>query len=60
MLLIGLTITYTHLGEYILATFRENTQTLIKLTFYISGTILSFLGILFYLNIAKKAYEKLS
>ena len=48
MLLIGLGTTFTILGDYISTFFNEPTPALIQLMFYVSGSILVALGVLFY------------
>jgi len=48
MLLIGLGTTFTILGDYISTFFKEPTPALIQLMFYVSGSILLALGVLFY------------
>jgi len=46
MLLIGLATSYTIFGEYIYTYFKEPATSFIQLMFYISGTVLSVLGVL--------------
>ena len=48
MLFLGLSTSYTYLGTYITSFFGELTLSLIQIMFYISGTVLSILGITIY------------
>ncbi|MFX0067364.1 MAG: hypothetical protein ACFFC7_35025 [Candidatus Hermodarchaeota archaeon] len=48
MLMIGVTVSTTYLGVYTKEFFGEVTLTLIQLMFYVSGAVLSVLGILVY------------
>jgi len=50
MLIIGLATSYTYLGVYTCNFFGEITTTFIQLMFYVSGAVLSGLGVLFYVR----------
>ena len=56
MLLIGLATSYTSLGRYLTSFFGDPTRFLVELMFYLSGAVLSLLGLLF--RVRARAPEK--
>lgn len=50
MLVLGLAMSFTIFGEYVYTYFKEPTYFLISLMFYISGGVLSVLGLLFFIG----------